>query len=87
MSKILDVNELLELAEDIKLPGLDELLANIEAAAENLTEAIAKHLDIRHTGADFERGFGGLCGVFKPKHEGQPMPEAMEEYDTEGDWE
>jgi hypothetical protein len=86
MSKILDVNELLDLAQDIDLPHFEHHMQRLEEGARMLTAAIADHLDIAHTGADWERGFGGLCGVFKPKEEGQPMPEAMKEYDTGGDW-
>jgi hypothetical protein len=87
MSKILDVNELLELAIACELPSCEEQVSAMEAAATALTEALADHLGINHTGANFEPGFGGLCGVFQPKYKGQPMPPAMEDFDTGGDWE
>lgn len=87
MSRVLDVNELLDLAADAKLPNLSAHVTAMEAATTLLTAAIAEHLGIAHTGANWEPGFGGLCGVFQPKEEGQPLPAVMEEYDTGGDWE
>jgi hypothetical protein len=87
MSKILDVNELLDLAQDIELPHFDKHLYRLEEEVRMLTAAIADHLEISHTGANWERDFGGLCGVFKPRQIGQPIPKAMKEYDTGGDWE
>lgn len=86
MARILDVNELLDLAKDIDLPDFDKHVSLMEQAAEVLTAAIADHLGIAHTGANWEPGFGGLCGVFEPKEDDQPLPEALKEYDTGGDW-
>jgi hypothetical protein len=82
----MDVNELLGLAIECELPNCEEHVNAMEAAAEVLTAALADHLGIAHTGANFEPGFGGLCGVFHPKFKGQPMPPAMEDFDTGGDW-
>ena len=85
--KILSIDNMLEAAQDSNLPDLDAATQEIETAATNLAERLAKHLDINAGAADYERGFGGCCATFSAKTPDQPCPKVIEDGDPGGDWE
>ncbi len=87
MTKILDINNMLDAAENSKLPRFKEHLAALEAVAALLANDLAQHLDIVTEPGGYEQGCGGLCCNFYAKHEGQPCPEVIDEGDVGGDWE
>ena len=85
--KILDVNDLLDAAKSVDLPGFDKHLEAIEAAVDALAEDIAAHFQICHVSTAYEPGFGGLCAEFAPEYEGQECPDEIDEGDPDGEWE
>lgn len=86
MAKILDVNGLLDAASDLELPDLDKLRENLEHAATDLANALAAHLNIETSGANYEQGFGGLCASFYATSKNQACPDVIDNGDPEGDW-
>jgi hypothetical protein len=88
MSKILDVNDMLDAAEDCELPERESLQTALELAANDLACALATHLDITMgQEAQYERGFGGLCASFEPRFPKQACPDAIDAGDPSGEWE
>lgn len=86
MSKILDVNDLCEAAHDV--PGSEELINEVEAAATKLAAAIAKHYMIQAGPAEHQgSAFGGLVASFWPSFEGQHCPACIDDGDPDGEWE
>jgi hypothetical protein len=87
MAKILDVNNICDALTNANVPGADVLIANLEAATDTAAWALASHLRIDHEDAAYEQGFGGLCVIFRPRCEGDPCPDVIDEGDLDGDWE
>ena len=87
MSKILTIEEMLEAAAASGLPGQAQHAARLEAAAQRLADALARHLHIRAGDATYEPGFGGLAAAFYPERDGQPCPPVIHAGDPSGDWE
>lgn len=87
MSKVLDVNELLDVAEaTLTEKQYAKHRDRLEAAVQKLGDAVAKKLRIDCFDVSHQPGMGGLCASFKPDYSGQPMPEALEGVDEGGDW-
>ena len=87
MGKVLNVNDMLELAEEQRIPGHEKLIAKMEKVATELADAIAAHYGIAVTDdTDFQNGFGGLCATFVSAKKGQRCPKAIHEKDEGGDW-
>lgn len=88
MSKVLNVNDMLEIVEEENLEHLNHHMAALEKAAEALGRDLAIHYGIKVVECDgFLNGMGGLCISFGPDREGQPCPEPINEKDTGGEWE
>lgn len=88
MSKILDVNNLLEAGKCLPDRDLALFTARFEGLTKDFAEAIAKRLEIKCTDVSYQgSAFGGLCATFGPAHEGQPCPDAIEGLDSGGEWE
>lgn len=88
MSKILNTDDMLEAASECNLPEYDAFVMKFELLATELAEALAKHLNIRTIGADWEgKAFAGLCAAFYPKTKKQPCPEVIDQGDEGGEWE
>jgi hypothetical protein len=90
MAKILNVNEMLIAAGESNMPGFDQFAAQLARIAKDLGDQLADHLGIEGpvNGCDVmaEEG-GGAMGGFAPLHAGQGIPEVLEKFDPEGDWE
>lgn len=88
MSKILNVDEMLEAAENSKMPGIEGHIDALEAAATALASDLAKHLKIemRQPAEAMGEGFGGLCASFGPSKKQQKCPKVIDERDRGGDW-
>lgn len=88
MAKILNIDDMLEIASEIPLPDYEDHKAAIEMAATALARALAKHYGISTTFADFQgKAFAGTCAPFWGRYDGQPCPEPIDEADEGGDWE
>jgi hypothetical protein len=86
--KILAIDDMLEAAHETDMPGYDEHIQRIEAAANGLSKALAAHLGIGSGPATFEgKALGGTCATFFPLTPDQPCPEMIDEGDEGGDWE
>jgi len=86
MSKILDINNMLDAAADCELPELNRLLLSLEKEVDSLGDALAAHFDIVYRGSSYEQGFGGMCGSFHPRHVNQECPDVIRTGDPGGDW-
>jgi hypothetical protein len=85
--KILDVNDLLEAAQELPNEIFESLEAALEQATKDLAQALADHHGITLHDVSNQPGFGGLCATFRPAHEGQPCPPDIDSGDPSGDWE
>jgi len=85
MSKILDVNEMLEASRRLKLEDHAALENNLVDAAEQLRSAIARKLGIEngHTSSQ-ELELCGLCGSFSSDDETK-WPEELADLDPSGE--
>jgi hypothetical protein len=73
--------------------GMDDMAHNLKVEAEamlaNYAEQLAHKLGVKAGSADMDHHeLGGLCVVFYPAHEGQPLPQVFEEVgmDTPSEW-
>ncbi len=88
MSKILDVNAMLAVAMEIRLPTLNSHRARIEAMTEALAFDLARHLKIEmDRGAEFDVKTGMLSAAFGAKAPNQPCPPHVARRDPKGTWE
>lgn len=87
MAKILNLDDMLELASEV-LPEaeFEQHVFAIESAATALAGHLARHFNLRTTHADFQAGFGGLCAPFWPSSPDQRCPEVLHQYDEGGDF-
>ena len=87
MSKILDVNDLLDAASTVLTDEqFEKHSARLELAMQKLADAFAKKLKVQCTDVSYQGGFGGLCATFGPSHDGQECPPEIDEGDSSGDW-
>lgn len=88
MSKILSIDNMLTIARDLELPDYDAFVEKAESVAGELAYAISQQLGVNCENANWMgEDMGGLCVVFRPTAEGQPCPAAIDEADSDGDWE
>jgi hypothetical protein len=88
MSKILSVDDLLEIAQTLNLPNFDELKTRLELAADELAINVAASLGIHSESSSWQgKAFAGLTTTFRPSFEGQECPSLIHEADESGDWE
>ena len=87
--KILNIDNMLEAAQDSKMPKYDELALAAEDLACRLSGALAAHLKIKvhDQGSWMGEALGGLCASFGPMRKGQKCPAVIEAGDPGGDWE
>ena len=84
--KILDINNMLDAAEESDMPNVEVHVQAMEEAADFLGKALAAHLKIKYGTATYEQGFGGLCASFSPAKKKQKCPPVIDEGDPGGDW-
>jgi len=88
MSKILSIDDLLEISQTLNLPNFDELKTKIEVATNELAMNIAATLGVNAEESCWHgKAFGGLTAIIRPSYEGQECPELIHEADVDGDWE
>lgn len=88
MTKILSLEDMLEIACDLKLPGYESLVLEAEAVASAVAESIAIRLGVDSGPAAWEgKAFAGLCARFHPSFGGQACPTEIDQADSDGDWE
>lgn len=82
MTKLLKLDEMLDVAQGIGLVTFDGYRASIEAIASSLATEIARELDIDCGKATFEgTAFAGTCAPFYPKIAGQECPAPIDAFD------
>lgn len=85
MSKILDVNEMLEASRRLNLKDHAVLEGQLLDATERLRSAIARKLKIRcGSTSSQELEFAGLCGSFSDSIESK-WPKELEDLDSSGE--
>lgn len=88
MAKIINLEEMLEIACDLKLPGYESLVLQAEAVASAVAESIATMLCVKAGPATWEgKAFAGLCARFHPAFISQACPTEIDQADSDGDWE
>jgi hypothetical protein len=83
--KLLPLDDILAAAQDAGVPGVEELIAQAEAVAENAANALAQHLGIKCRNTEFWDG--KLYTTFLASHPGQECPDAIHAGDPGGEWE
>lgn len=87
MSFQLKIDEMLDALCLMEHPEAEALTRQVEAAADALAFALCTKLDIECEAASFQgEAFAGTCVPFRPKYEGQPLPEEIASYDSEEEW-
>ncbi len=86
MSKILNIDDMLDIAVADGSPLMQALVTMCEASATALAEAIGAKFDIWVGEATHEGGFGGLCATFQPNTPEQACPKEIDEGDPGGEW-
>lgn len=85
MSKVLKIDEMLEVLNEINHPQAADFISQVETIGGSLAQAIAEALNVIHGRASFD--LGETCATFKPKFKGQPCPDALDLRDLGGEWE
>jgi hypothetical protein len=84
MAKMLNIDELWQVAKHEGHTDLLRMCAELEAMARNLAHATAHVLCVRCGSGDFwDQGF--MVG-FSPIRDGDEVPPALEHIDPEGEW-
>lgn len=88
MSYQLNLDQMLEAAQRSKLPQASDFVREAESLAAKLAALLADHLKIETEDSftTFQPGFGGLCAPFWPVDDEQPLPDALEGFDNEEEW-
>ena len=87
MTKLLNLDEMLDCAREIGLPEADVWAGQLEAIGSTMAACIADKLGVIAGDASAEGvAFAGTCAPFNPAFDDQPCPEALEMFDPEGDW-
>lgn len=85
--KILNIDDMLEAANQSIMPDLYRHVEAVEKASSDLAEALAKHLKICSSDATWEgKEFGGTCATFWPSKKSQKCPQVIDDGDPSGDW-
>lgn len=88
MTKLLNLDEMLDCAKEIGLPDADMWAGQLEAIGSTMAAGIADKLGVIAGDATAEGvAFAGTCAPFNPAFEGQPCPDDLDRFDPEGDWE
>lgn len=87
MSKLLNLDEMLECAERLNLPQSAKWKADLEQLGTTMAAAIADKLGVKAGDAHSEGpAFAGTCAGFFPATKGQECPSPLDEYDAT-EWE
>lgn len=84
MSKVLTLGELIAVLDDLKSPAADVSRRSATDLAESIAKIVSEFLDCDYGVADI---FDGQLYVsLRPRKNGQPMPEILTDYDSDGEW-
>ncbi len=88
MTKLLNLDEMLDCAKEIGLADADTWAGQLEAIGSTMAAAIADKLGVIAGDAAAEGvAFAGTCAPFNPAFKEQLCPDALDQFDPEGDWE
>lgn len=81
MSKLVSIDNLLTISQELGLKGHDGYVDVFEKLATSLAEVIAKEtgVAILRPAEWMGEEFGGLCVGFVPAHKGQPCPQVIDD--------
>lgn len=83
--KLLSLEDTLTAAQEAGVPGIDDLLRQVESLAEAVAESLAQHLNISCRNTSFWDG--KLYTTFLPSQPGQKCPPVIDSGDPSGEWE
>lgn len=83
--KLLSLEETLSAAQDAGVPGIEELVSQVESLTAQVASALAQHLNIRSRNTAFWDG--KIYTTFLPSQPGQECPALIHNGDPSGDWE
>lgn len=88
MSYQLRADEIMEALQRAQHPRAARLIEFVEAAVNLAAWDLAEHLGVKCGVGDFQGvAFAGLCVPFYPGSDGQPIPEALQGFDSADEWE
>ena len=87
MSYQMKLDEMLEALQSVNPEQAAIHVRALCAVGDSMAFALSVALDIR-AGETTMQGvaFAGICCPFNPKHEGQPLPDALDGYDNAEEW-
>lgn len=83
--KLLSLEDTLCAAQDAGVPGIEDLISQVEAVTERVAEALAQHLNISCRNTSFWDG--KIYTTFLPSQPGQECPAMIDSGDPSGEWE
>lgn len=88
MSYQVKADEIMEALQLAQHPRAAQLIKAVEAVVDAAAQDLADHLGVKCGVGTFEGiAFAGLCVPFYQAHEGQALPDALEGFDDEDEWE
>lgn len=88
MAYLLKTDEILEALLKVDSASGATFQSQLEALASTMAECLAARLGVTAGPATFEGvAFAGTAAAFCPAFNGQPLPDAIAEYDHEAEWE
>lgn len=83
--KLLSLDDMLAAAQSANVPGVENLIAQAEAVAENVGAALAEHLGVKCRNTEFWDGH--LYTSFAAVSPDQECPPEIDNGDPSGEWE
>lgn len=83
--KLLSLEDTLSAAQDARVPGIEDLVRQVESLAETVAESLAQHLNISCRNTSFWDG--KIYTTFLPSQPGQECPAVIHSGDPSGEWE
>jgi hypothetical protein len=83
MTKLLTLDEMLEILLTLKHPAASACQIALEAIGSAMARRIARELQVDAGSATFQgTAFAGTCAAFRPSFPGQPCPPTLADYDA-----
>ena len=85
MAKVLTTDEMIDALNEINPDAASQFRDQLVTLADAVAEDLANQLGIATSGAS-NNTWEGTMAIFKPAHDGQPMPDVLKDYDEGGEW-
>ncbi|MFC5511023.1 hypothetical protein ACFPOU_07780 [Massilia jejuensis] len=83
--KLLSLEDTLVAAQEAGVPGIEDLVSQVETLTERVAESLAQHLNISCRNTSFWDG--KIYTTFLPSQPGQECPAVIDSGDPSGEWE